>query len=94
MRGDFLIQGVAIDPANASAASKQYVVGDYFSAMHMPLMRGGFLNSTDTNESKPVVVVDQGLSGSTFPKRIPLGTHRRWMGQERVERDRRCCWRS
>jgi hypothetical protein len=58
MRGDFLIQGVAIDPANASAASKQYVVGDYFSAMHMPLMRGRFLNSTDTNESKPVVVVD------------------------------------
>jgi hypothetical protein len=38
MSGDILIQGVAMDPANASAASKQYVVGDYFSAVHMPLM--------------------------------------------------------
>jgi hypothetical protein len=75
MSGDFLIQGVAIDPANVSAASKQFVVGEYFSAMHMPLIRGRFLNSTDTNESRPVVVVDQGFVREYFPHEDPIGKH-------------------
>ena len=75
MSGDFLIQGVAIDPANVSAASKQFVVGDYFSAMHMQLIRGRFLNSTDTNESRPVVVVDEGFVRQYFPQEEPIGKH-------------------
>jgi len=95
MSGDFLIQGVAIDPANVSAAAKQFVVGDYFSAMHMPLIRGRFLSFVDTNETRPVVVVDQGFVRQYFPQEDPIGKqHRRWMGQERVERDRRRSWRS
>jgi putative ABC transport system permease protein len=73
--GDFLIQGVAIDPANVSAASKQFVVGDYFSAMHMPLIRGRFLNSTDTNGSRPVVVVDQSFVRQYFSRNDPIGKH-------------------
>jgi len=74
MSGDFLIQGVAIDP-NVAAASKQFVVGDYFSATHMQLIRGRFLTSTDTNESRPVVVVDQGFVRQYFPREDPLGKH-------------------
>jgi predicted permease len=75
MSGDFLIQGVDNDRANVSAASKQFVVGDYFSATHMPLIRGRFLNSTDTNESRPVVVVDQGFVRQYFPQEDPIGKH-------------------
>src|SRR5258708_5752736 len=74
MMGDFLIQGVAIDP-NVAAASKKFVVGDYFSATHMQLIRGRFLNSTDTNESRPVVVVDQGFVRQYFPQEDPIGKH-------------------
>ena len=74
MSGDFLIQGVAIDP-NVAAASKQFVVGDYFSATHMQLIRGRLLNSTDTNGSRPVVVVDQGFVRQYFPQVDPIGKH-------------------
>jgi len=75
MSGDFLIRGVAVDPANLSNASKQFVVGDYFTAMHMPLIQGRFLNYTDTVESRPVVVVDQGFVREYFPQEDPIGKH-------------------
>jgi putative ABC transport system permease protein len=73
--GDFLIQGVDFDPSNMSNASKQFVVGDYFRAMHMPLIKGRFLNDSDTAESRPVVVVDQGFVRHYFPDQDPIGKH-------------------
>lgn len=75
MSGDFLIEGVTVDPANLSNASKQFVGGDYFNAMHMTLIRGRFLNYTDTTESRPVVVVDQGFGRRYFPQEDPIGKH-------------------
>jgi putative ABC transport system permease protein len=83
--GDFLIQGVDFDPANLSNASKQFVVGDYFRAMHMTLVKGRLLDNLDTAQSRPVVVVDQGFVRHYFPnedaigKRIDVGWGtRRW----------------
>jgi putative ABC transport system permease protein len=83
--GDFLIQGVDFDPANLSNASKQFIVGDYFRAMHMTLVKGRLLDSSDTAQSRPVVVVDQGFVRHYFPnedaigKRIDVGWGtRRW----------------
>jgi putative ABC transport system permease protein len=71
--GDFLIQGVAFDPANLSNASKEFVIGDYFRAMHMTLVTGRFLDNSDTAQSRPVVVVDQGFVRHYFPNEDPLG---------------------
>jgi predicted permease len=71
--GDFLIQGVAFDPNNLSNASKQFVVGDYFRAMHMTLIKGRLLDNSDTAESQPVVVVDQGFARHYFPDQDPIG---------------------
>jgi predicted permease len=75
MSGDFLMQGVTVDPVKVVAASKQFVVGDYFSAMHMLLIRGRFLNAADTNESRPVVVVDQGFVRQYVPREDPIGKY-------------------
>lgn len=71
--GDFLIQGVAFDPANLSNASKQFVIGDYFRAMHVTLVKGRFLDNSDTAQARPVVVVDQGFARRYFPNEDPLG---------------------
>jgi predicted permease len=73
MSGDFLIQGVEIDPDSPSDASKQFVVGDYFSAMHIPLIRGRLLDYTDTDESRRVVVVDQSFVRQYFAHEDPIG---------------------
>lgn len=73
MSGDYLVEGVAPDPANLSNASKQFVVGDYFRAMHMTLIRGRFLNYTDNAEARPAVVVDEGFVLRHFPHEDPIG---------------------
>ncbi len=73
--GDFLIEGVDFDPSNMNHASKQFVVGDYFRSMHMPLIKGRYLNESDTAESRPVVVVDQGFVRHYFPNQDPIGKH-------------------
>jgi putative ABC transport system permease protein len=75
MSGDFLIQGVEVDPDSPSDASKQFVVGDYFSAMHIPLIRGRLLDYTDTGESRRVVVVDQSFVRQYFAHEDPIGKH-------------------
>jgi predicted permease len=75
MSGDFLIQGVETDPDNPSDASKQFVVGDYFNSMHMPLIRGRFLDYTDNEESRRVVVVDQSFVRQYFAYDDPIGKH-------------------
>jgi putative ABC transport system permease protein len=71
--GDFLIQGVAFDPNNLSNASKEFVVGDYFRAMHLPLIKGRLISESDTAESRPVVVVDQGFARQYFPNQEAVG---------------------
>jgi putative ABC transport system permease protein len=75
LSGDFLIEGVDFDPGNMTNASKQFVVGDYFRSMHMPLIKGRYLNESDTAESRPVVVVDQGFVRHYFPNQDPIGKH-------------------
>jgi predicted permease len=71
--GDFQIQGVAFDPNHLSNASKEFVVGDYFKVMHLPLIKGRLLNETDTAQSRPVVVVDQSFVRQYFPNQDALG---------------------
>jgi predicted permease len=73
MSGDYLIEGVAPDPANLSNASKQFVVGDYFRSMHMTLIKGRFLSDRDNAEARPAVVVDEGFVRRYFPHEDPIG---------------------
>src|SRR5258708_17226701 len=51
----------------------EVVVGDYFPAFKVPLLRGRTFNSGDTASSPRVIVVDQALAEQIFPGEDPIG---------------------
>ena len=61
------------DPSQQPGADSEVVAGDYFETLQTTLIRGRTFNATDTKDSPPVVVVDQTLADSVFPKQDPLG---------------------
>jgi putative ABC transport system permease protein len=46
---------------------------DYRQTMGIPLLRGGFFDAEDTNNSTPVIVVDSVLAHAYFPGKNPVG---------------------
>jgi predicted permease len=73
--GDVSIQGRPVDPKAPLIANKQFVTGDYFSAMHMRLLKGRYFNNADTSDSHKVVVIDQAFAQQFFPGQDPIGQH-------------------
>ncbi|MGZ4898173.1 MAG: FtsX-like permease family protein, partial [Candidatus Angelobacter sp.] len=59
MSGNVFVDGIPPDMDNPAIASKQFVGGDYFKAMHIPLIKGRYINERDTATTPGVVVVDQ-----------------------------------
>jgi putative ABC transport system permease protein len=56
------------------STSNYFIVGDYFSAMRIPLLRGRYLNPSDDQPDAPVVaVVSQSLAQQTWPGQNPIG---------------------
>jgi putative ABC transport system permease protein len=49
------------------------VVGDYFGAMQIPLVRGRLFRPTDTRDAPPVVVVNATMARRYWPGRDPVG---------------------
>jgi putative ABC transport system permease protein len=49
------------------------VVGDYFGAMSIPLLRGRLFNATDTRAAPPVVVINATMAKHFWPDRDPIG---------------------
>lgn len=49
------------------------VLGDYFAALHIPLIKGRLLNVHDREESPYVVVVNQTLAKKYWPQQDPIG---------------------
>ena len=49
------------------------VLGDYFAALHIPLIKGRLLNDHDRKDSPYVVVVNQTLAKKYWPQQDPLG---------------------
>jgi predicted permease len=54
------------------------VSGDYFEALHVPLIRGRYFNDQDTPESAPVVIVSESLARRFWPHENPLGKRLKW----------------
>jgi putative ABC transport system permease protein len=72
--GSYSIVGYTPGPSEAAPHGRQEIVGgDYFRAMHIPLIEGRLFNDGDTAESPRVVIVDQYLATRYFAGRSPLG---------------------
>lgn len=51
------------------------VTPDYLRVMHIPLLRGRFVNLRDSETSQRVAVINDGLARRVFPGEDPLGKH-------------------
>jgi predicted permease len=72
--GSYNIVGRALAPGEPVPHGRQEVVGgDYFRAMHIPLVAGRVFNDGDTADAPPVVVIDEYLVKKYFPNTNPLG---------------------
>ncbi len=70
----FLPEGSPEPPAGQSPSFEMEVVlGDYFSTLKVPLLRGRSFDATDTRESTPVIVVDQLYVDRFLSGQDPLG---------------------
>jgi putative ABC transport system permease protein len=54
-------------------SDKQYVSGNYFQAMHIPLIKGRFFNALDTPDAHKVVIINQEFARVFFPDQDPIG---------------------
>jgi predicted permease len=61
------------------------VVGDYFGAMSIPLLRGRLFAATDTRAAPPVVVINAAMAKHFWPDRDPIGERIRFGNGSRNE---------
>lgn len=73
--GPIIIQGRPSKPESSFNTNKQFVIGSYFGAMRIPLIKGRYFNEGDTSTSPRVVVVDQTFVRRYFPNEDPIGRH-------------------
>jgi len=52
---------------------KQYVSGNYFQAMRIPLLKGRRFDASDTPDSHKVVITNQEFARAFFPNQDPVG---------------------
>jgi len=74
-------------PPSAGYASEaqSYVAGNYFQTMGIPLLRGRYLNDSDTATSPLVVVVNRTLAERYWPGQDPVGKRIMWGTRENNE---------
>jgi len=72
--GSYSIVGRATAPGEASPHGRQEVVGgDYFKAMHIPVIAGRTFNDGDTIDAPAVCIVDEYLAKKYFASTTALG---------------------
>jgi putative ABC transport system permease protein len=58
---------------NMNLATATQVIGNFFPAMGIPLLRGRFFTEGDPHGSQPVVIVNHGLAEHFWPGQDPIG---------------------
>jgi predicted permease len=71
--GSVAVEGHEADSAMAPNADKQYLDGNYFQAMRIPLVKGRFFTSADTTDSAKVLIINQAFAREFFPNQDPIG---------------------
>jgi predicted permease len=72
----FVAQGY-VDPRGQAAASPSQVIGDYFSAIGTPLLRGRFFTDSDNAGSQLAVIVNHEFAEHYWPQQNPIGKQMR-----------------
>ncbi len=77
-----------VEPPGTSGADEAnaYVVGDFFRAMRIPLLRGRYFNERDTADTSPVIVVNRTLAARYWPGQDPIGKRMRWNPGSHIKR--------
>ena len=71
-----VVQAVGYEPPPGEsllAPSRVVVDGEYFDTMGIPLLEGRSFDTQDTDESRPVVIIDEKLARRFWPGRSALG---------------------
>jgi putative ABC transport system permease protein len=71
--GGVKIEGHQADSSAQPNAYKQYVAGEFFAAMKIPLLKGRLFQSMDTTDSAKVVIINQAFARRYFPGEDPVG---------------------
>jgi len=68
--GSITIEG---RPGVSPNADKQYIGGNFFQALRIPLLKGRLFTQNDTTDSPRVVIINQALARQLFPNQDPIG---------------------
>jgi putative ABC transport system permease protein len=60
-------------PSDMLNSDLEVVVGDYFSTLKVPLLRGRAFNERDTKDSPRVIIINQAMAEQYFPGENPIG---------------------
>jgi len=71
----FEIEGRPTAVGEMPGASVRIVTPNFFNTLRIPLLHGRDFAPTDTGNSTPVVIVDQGFAAKFFPSENPIGKH-------------------
>src|SRR5580692_10312598 len=83
MSGDYLthdlsIEGRPVKPGEEPEVQTRTILGNYFSVMGIPLLRGREFSAQDREDTPVVVVVNETFVRTFFPNQDPLGARIEW----------------
>ncbi|MGB7752782.1 MAG: ABC transporter permease [Candidatus Acidiferrales bacterium] len=83
MSGDYLdhdltIEGRPVKIGEEPEVQTRTILGDYFSIMSIPLLRGREFSTQDREDTPVVVVVNETFVRRLFPNHDPIGARIRW----------------
>ena len=70
---DVNLVGRALAPSDTYNAQYRLATPDYFRAMRIPLLQGRSIESRDTADSVPVVVINETMARKFWPNESPIG---------------------
>ncbi|MBZ5654976.1 MAG: ABC transporter permease [Acidobacteriia bacterium] len=75
-------------PSEMPSTLSQIATPDFFTALHVPLLKGRFLSTQDGPDAPPVAVISESMARDNWPGQDPIGKHVRLGGSEQSEPQR------
>lgn len=75
-------EGQPVERQKRLSAGKNIVSSNYFQTMGIRIVRGRSFSDADTQQSRPVALVNQHLANMLWPRQDPIGQRFRSAGQE------------